>query len=82
MSALRFSHLPSVAQMLSFVACSKTIAKCAATGSKCRNLMLGEKEGGFERAFGALIGVRLSCLKFNRSRVLVLMCHLRCGSPQ
>lgn len=56
--------------------------KCAAAGSKCRNLMLGEKEEGSERAFGALVGVRLSCLKFNRSSVLVLTWHPRCGSPQ
>ena len=81
MSGLRFSHLSSVAQMLSFTACSKTMAKYTAVGSKCRNLMLGEKvQGGFERAFEAFVVVRL-CLKFNRDSVLRLMWNLRCGSP-
>lgn len=51
---------------------------------KClhRNLMLGEKVVGFERALGALVGIRLSFLKFNRDSVFILTWHLNCGSPQ
>lgn len=82
MSRLRFSRLSGVGQMLSFVACKGDNFKCAPAGTKYRNPMFGEKEVGFERAFAALVGVRLSFLKFNRNNVLILMWHLRYGSQR
>lgn len=45
-----------------FCVLQQSVCKCAAAGSEFRNL-LREKEKEFERGFGGLVGLRLSCLK-------------------
>lgn len=50
--------------------------KCTAAGSKLEICCLGKK-GASKGHFGALVGFRLSCLKFNRNSVLIATCHLR-----
>lgn len=72
MLGLRFSHLSRVAQMLVFTSCSETIANMQLQNQNVKSDAWG-KGGAFERAFGALVGVRLSCLKFNRNSVLILL---------
>lgn len=81
MSGLRFSRFSSVAQMLAFTSCSETIAGMQLQNQNVKSDAWG-KGRVFERAFWALVGVRLACVKFNRNSVLVLMWHLRCESPQ